>query len=238
MNLPIALRGLLNQDSAIGAFCLLHVLARGDHLSTNQVNVTPNLIFINHRSYRLAVLEVLQDIVSRAWWHRQRVIQEYVLPIKISVRYGRFSVLWELLTCALRNLGRHRLGCCIHFFQDAESHTPRAFVERGREVDTARKKWQSTERLQLLPLLWEFRNRQAGALCDKVYALLPLVKDWGDQKALEVHYEWSHQHILTDATAVLIDVQNSLLPLMGTTQKSVDMVVSLPSWVPTGPYHG
>jgi len=231
-NLPTALQHNGTQDFRMGSFCLLHVLARGDHLNHQ------DLAFIQHLSSRDGVFEALAEMMERTWWTRQWVIQETVLAKVATIHYGRFTIPWDMLTLALKTFQIHRRkACCTAEYaklRTSDLNTLHHFAQTVRDIDTWRSIWfgQPGARIRLLPLLWQFRQRETGRLPDKIYALLPLVKDWGTQLPIGVHYDWDPAHIYADLIRHLVDVHDSLLPLMGTARKSPMLASSIPSWAP------
>ena len=231
-NLPTALQHNGAQDFRMGSFCLLHVLARDDHLNHQ------DLAFIQDLSSRDGVFEALAEMMNRTWWARQWVIQQTVLAEVATVHYGRFTIPWSMLTMALKTFQIHRQkACCTTEYaklRTSDLKTLHHFAQTVRDIDTWRSIWfgQPNARIRLLPLLWQFRQRETGRLPDKIYALLPLVKDWGSERAIEVHYDWDVAHIYADLVRQLVDVHDSLLPLMGTTRKSLELASSIPSWAP------
>lgn len=231
-NLPLALQHNSTQDFRKGSFCFLHILARDDHM------IHQDLAFLQDLSSRDGIFEALREMMNRQWWTRQWVIQETVLAKTVTVHYGRFVVPWEMLTMALKTFQIHRQkACCTTEYaklRTSDLDTLHHFAQTVRDIDTWRTVWvgQPNAPIRLLPLLWQFRQRRTGRLPDKIYALLPLVKDWGEESALEVHYDWDVAHIYADLVRLLIDVHDSLLPLMGTTRKSAALASRIPSWAP------
>jgi len=177
--------------------------------------------------------------MQRIWWERAWVIQETVLSENVYVHYGRFSMPWGMLSSALQTIQIHsKRRCCTTEYaklRTTDLRTLDHFTHTVRDMDNWRTIWKneaSAGGIRLLPLLWQFRHRQAGRKSDKIYALLPLVQSWSQQTPLEVHYEWSDDHIFTDLVASLIDVHDSLLPLMGTSEKCPSLQSLLPSRAP------
>jgi hypothetical protein len=230
-NLPTALQHNRAQDFRMGSFCLLHALARGEHLNHRDFH------FLQQISSRDGVLEALAEMMQRSWWSRQWVIQETILDKVAIVHYGRFKIPWNMFTKAMVTIDNHYENtCCSAEYAKLRSSDLRClleFADTVRDIDHWRTVWlrQENAPIRLLPLLWQFRQRDTGRLHDKIYALLPLVKDWGNEAPIQVHYDWDEAHVYTDLTQQLVDVHDSLLPIMGTTRKSPKLA-HLPSWVP------
>lgn len=230
-SLPTAMQYTGSQDFRMGSFCFLHVLARGDHLNHQ------DLLFIENLSSRDGVFEALKEMMHRSWWTRQWVIQETVLAKVITVHYGRFTIPWSMFARAMENFQIHsKKDCCATHYaklRTSDLKTLHHFAQTVRDIDIWRSIWlgQRDAPIKLLDILWQFRPRETGRIRDNVYALLPLVRAWGDEKPLEVHYEWEINHIFADLLRLLVDVDNDLLPLMGTTRKS-NPNLKIPSWAP------
>jgi len=229
---PKHLRHNLKQDYQMGSFCLLSLLAQDKCL--NNIDIP---LFLAHVSRRNIVQE-LRRMMDQSWWGRQWVIQETVLAPKVTVYYGRYVVPWEMLTVAAKKYQVHRQTCCADQYAalppDEVGHVAH-FARTIRYLDNWRQIWwqrgQEPE-IFLLPLLWQFRRRSTTHIKDKVYALLPLVTRWGLENAMFPHYEWSDEEVYLNVAEELIKVHDSLLVLMGTTEKSDALRDKLPSWVP------
>lgn len=166
-------------------------------------------------------------------------MQETVLANDVFVHYGGFTLPWAMLSSAQKTIQVHQSrGCCTTEYaklRTTDLNTLDRFTHTISAIERWRTIWKddaSAARIQLLPLLWQFRSREAGRRADKLYALLPLVRDWQAAKHVSPHYEWKDDVIFTDSVSTLINVHKSLLPLMGTTAKSPEMAKCLPSWAP------
>jgi hypothetical protein len=104
-------------------------------------------------------------------------------------------------------------------------------------LDTWRAGWNKDflnehNKIRLLRLLWEFRSRGSSELRDKVYALLPLVNDWGKAEPLKPQYELDVAGVYKIVVRTIIEVEKSLDFLMGNTRKSKEMSGKLATWIP------
>ncbi|KAI9702711.1 MAG: hypothetical protein M1820_006095 [Bogoriella megaspora] len=210
----------------MGTFCLLHVLARDGCLRKKEKKRDTE--FMQELSSRDGVFEALSEMMRRLWWNRQWVIQETVLPPLAVVHYGRFTLPWDMLSSALKSYQTHHDKTCCNTdyakLRTSDTHALENFVRTVRSIDRWRTVWRdhSEAPVKLLQLLWQFRSRNTGRPKDKIYALIPLVTSWAQQKPLDVHYDWDVANIFVDLVPALVDVENSLLILMGTTQKTQD----------------
>lgn len=196
-------------------------------------------VLANHDAFYRTVT-ALVGIVHRPWWFRQWVIQEIVLAPSITLHHGHFVAPWELFSHAARNYEHHRKDCCQDHYKYLHGPAIRHIEHFYRiiiELDDLRHKWQAILRSQapikisLRELLWQFRSRKTTDPKDKVFALLPLVNDWGEQEQIEVDYNLEVTILYRAVVEKVIAIDESLLILMGSTEKSEELA-KLPSWVP------
>ncbi|EPE25147.1 hypothetical protein GLAREA_11728 [Glarea lozoyensis ATCC 20868] len=238
---PIAWRHNLTQDFELGAFCLIHLLAQNKHLNDADIP-----FFLAH-VVRQNVVRVLHKIMETPWWNRQWVIQETVLPPSVSVYYGRYKASWEMFSVAAKNYKVHRQGCCSSQYAQLPVEIVRGithFAETVHGLDDWRQSWNEADNshIGLRRLLWQFRDRETTNPKDNVYALLPLV-NWGTALQVKANYRWNIAAVYRDVAVKIFDVDQSLLILMGTTDKSSTLSDPynpnspklselLPTWVP------
>lgn len=107
-----------------------------------------------------------------------------------------------------------------------------------KPVDMRRGSVQTSESgVRLLTLLWHFRHRETTDPRDKVYALLPLVSDWGNSGPDGWLNHFPDYDNDTDAVfkgtfRKIVDMENDLTVLLGNTRKSPKLADKLPTWVP------
>ncbi|KEY74542.1 hypothetical protein S7711_07148 [Stachybotrys chartarum IBT 7711] len=217
--LPLSLRHSLNIDHVKGAFCFASLLAQNKHINGDEIP-----LLTSHDAFHRTVI-ALYGIMKRPWWVRQWVIQEVVLAPRATLHYGHFIAPWELFSHAARNYEHHRKDCCQDHY--------RTIVE----LDDLRHKWQNILenqapfRINLRELLWQFRSRDTTDPKDKVYALFPLVNDWGDEAPMETNYKVEVQQLYRAVVEKVLATDKSLLILMGSTEKNTALR-HLPSWIP------
>lgn len=103
--LPFALRHRKNIDSVMGAYCLISLLARNQHLNRETVP-----FLSEEASYK--IFRALENMDTSLWWTRTWVVQELVLAPQATVYYGRFIAPWDMYVTAARNYDAHLGGCC------------------------------------------------------------------------------------------------------------------------------
>ncbi|KAJ3545639.1 hypothetical protein NM208_g2414 [Fusarium decemcellulare] len=232
--LPLSLRHNLTIDHVKGAFCFASLLAQNKHVNGHDI-----LILNNHDAFHRIIM-ALFGIMDRPWWIRQWVIQEIVLAPSAILHHGHFVAPWELFSHAARNYEHHRKDCCQNHYKYLHGNDIRHvehFYRTIIELDDLRHKWQSILKNQapikinLRELLWQFRSRDTTDPKDKVFVLFPLVNDWGNQDQMEADYNMEIRRIYRAVVEKVMAIDESLLILMGNTEKSKDLI-DLPSWVP------
>ncbi|RYP81054.1 hypothetical protein DL769_002163 [Monosporascus sp. CRB-8-3] len=232
--LPLSLRHNLSIDHVKGAFCFASLLAQNKHVNGDDIP-----ILTNHDAFHRIIM-ALFEIMDRPWWVRQWVIQEIVLAPSITLHHGHFVAPWELFSHAARNYEHHRKDCCQNHYKYLHGNDIRHvehFYRTIIELDDLRHKWQSILKNQapikinLRELLWQFRSRDTTDPKDKVFALFPLVNDWGNQDQMEADYKLEIRQLYRAVVEKVMAIDESLLILMGSTEKNKDLG-DLPSWVP------
>ncbi|KAK4185617.1 heterokaryon incompatibility protein-domain-containing protein [Podospora australis] len=234
--LPFALRQSLRIDNVMGTYCLINQLAQNRHINSDEIPLLGN-----HDAFH-KIIDSLRNLMSRPWWMRQWVIQEVVLPPTATVYMGKFVAPWGMFAHAARNYDYHRKVCCqshyVHLHGN-DIRTLELFSKTVVELDDLRQSWQmilkdnvsnlGVMRISLRQLLWQFRNRETSDARDKVFALFPLVNHWGKHIAMYPEYRWTPQEIYRVTVEKIITIDESLLVLMGSTDKRLP---GLSTWVP------
>lgn len=222
--LPVAMRHCVEQDYEMGAYCFIYLLSEGFHLT--------DVPFFRSHHARENILSALDKLMRKPWWGRQWVVQETVLARKAFLFYGRFIAPWSMFTQAAANYQKHRVSCCSKIYAEFPSgavESASRFSHTVLDLQEVKLLWERESRMELLPLLWQFRNRDTSNPKDKVYALLPLVSDWGQRQGLSPDYSFTVQQIYRLVVREMIAVTKTLTVLMGNTEKKQK---NLPSWVP------
>lgn len=225
--LPVAMRHTVEQDYELGVFCFIYMLATNNHLT--------NMPFFRSHSTRENILAALDRLMKKPWWRRQWVVQETVLAKQALLYYGRFVAPWTMFTKAAANYQKHRVGCCskIHAeFPLVAVEAATRFSQKVLDLQEVKLMFEREQRMSLLALLWQFRNRDTSNARDKVYALLPLVNEWGQRPGLTPNYTYSVQQLYYSVVREVIRAMKSLTVLMGTTEKTENNEKGFPSWIP------
>jgi len=248
------------QCNAFDAFSLLSALAQGKHwsaiplLCSGQTQGSDD----NHTS-RLDVFEALRRVMQppwSPWWQRIWVVQEIVVPPRVTVVYGKISAPWGMFAKAARNYERHARSCC----SDHARSLPRDysiiladFCQRVEYIDELRDIYAggipdpstrrtapegddvpgappssstAAQRPPLFSLLRRFRARKATDPRDKVFALLALA----DSGSIVPDYTLSVADVFRKATLESISSTQSMSVL--TSEIGRKFRDDLPTWVP------
>ncbi|CAG8949911.1 hypothetical protein HYFRA_00004241 [Hymenoscyphus fraxineus] len=213
-------------DYAFDVFCFLRVLAdesTKDHLATFDAHSREFKDSVYHED----LFEELRKIMNCRWWKRIWVIQEVVVPKKITVVYGSSVAPWEILVNAARWLSRNRISTTPFCFSN-DNLTVLSYVSRIiLDIERMREIWNNGKQTPLLSLLRRFRDRKASDDKDKVYALLGLANS---KTSIVPDYSLSVSEVFQNATLDIIKESGSLSILMGDLGRKDRQ--ELPSWVP------
>lgn len=237
-SLPLALRYTKPIDFVMGAYCLINLLAQNKHVTSKEIP-----IFSESRG-RGKIIKALNNIMKAAWWDRQWVVQELVLPQEVILYCGKYAAPWGMFAQAAKTYDLHRrLPCCASHHAEIprdERAYMEEFARKVNDLDDLRQIWRqtsesrNTDETSLLGLLWKFRNRKSTDDRDKVFALLSLTKNWGKQSQISAEYHWTPEMTYRTVVEKLIAVDESLRVLMSHTEKK--RLKTLPSWVPDWTY--
>ncbi|KAM5385153.1 hypothetical protein ACJZ2D_001114 [Fusarium nematophilum] len=219
----------MRDDSIFQAFCAFRLLSQDRHLhEIAYFELEPD----GGHTFLTNARRAAHWLASRDWWTRVWTVQECILPKGCMVIYGPVEMPWDTLLTAVSNFQRHRTGCCASI---PGIHDMLNFhVDIMPVLEDLRTRRRLGEAISLETLVREFRYRAATDPRDKIYALLPLVTDWGEQGPLAPDYSNAVSPVQVYSTAVLkmIECSGSLSPLcqqIGPIPESPSM---LPSWAP------
>ncbi|KAK4673982.1 hypothetical protein QC763_116550 [Podospora pseudopauciseta] len=111
------------------------------------------------------------------------------------------------------------------------------FARQVRDIEIIRQDWRNPSKLvSLLPLLRQFRIRNATDPRDKVYALIGMVQYWGGQHKIAPDYNLDVTNVYWQVSITVIKNMQSLEVLCGTPNATSDGDPRLthpghPSWV-------
>ncbi|KAL2126231.1 hypothetical protein VTI74DRAFT_1378 [Chaetomium olivicolor] len=113
--------------------------------------------------------------------------------------------------------------------EEAEEDGDELDGEAGGGAGWKKRRVRRMRMISLRQLLWKFRNRETTDPRDRVFALFPLVNDWGKHVAIYPEYRWTAQEVYRVVVEKIVTMEESLLVLMGSAEKALP---GLPSWVP------
>jgi hypothetical protein len=221
-----ALKGKTRMDYALEIFCFLRLLAGEPDLNHLPSFDSNSRLFIDTK-YQRNLFEGLRQLLLCRWWNRIWVIQEVVVPKKVTIVYGSTIAPWDMFVNAARWDSRNRSSSTPLLFPHEYSTVLAYFARIILDIDRMRELWRDGERTALLPLLRRFSGRKASDDRDKVYALLGLVRN---QTSIVPDYSLSVSAVFQATVLNIIKTTKSLAALAGDLGRKDRQ--DLPSWVP------
>ncbi|KAK0671430.1 heterokaryon incompatibility protein-domain-containing protein [Cercophora samala] len=222
-------RSSCQRQYIFGAFCVFWLLSFGIPAS-----VTPHISSPFGQSS--CILNGIQAIMDQAWWQRSWILQETVVAAKATCYYATLSCPWTMITKAAASYMNGQLSTNIDSAYGYISILSQ-FARQVRDIEIIRQDWRNPSKLvSLLPLLRQFRIRNATDPRDKVYALLGMVQYWGGQHKIAPDYNLDVTDVYWQATITIIKNTQSLEVLCGTPNATSDGEEQFtdhghPSWV-------
>ncbi|KAK3390038.1 heterokaryon incompatibility protein-domain-containing protein [Podospora didyma] len=234
----------------LDVFCLLSALARNSHLHEIPLLDWP----LPDRSLgdqrfsegfqndfqRLNVFEAMRRMMHAPWapwWHRIWVVQEVVVPPRITVVYGHLTAPWEMFASAAENYNLHCSTCCLKSAESIPrdySKVIQNFSRHVQDISELRAAYSLSEsdisqrhQRTLVSLLRRFRSRKATDPRDKVFALLALAKD----TSLRPNYFFNTADVFIEAALESIRSTKSF-SVLALSEMGLKFRQDLPSWVP------
>ncbi|QDS68042.1 hypothetical protein FKW77_009687 [Venturia effusa] len=211
-------------DPAADVFCLLRLLAEAHDFSgflgddTSSASITRRLE---------SSFEFMRQVLRSKWWSRIWVVQEAVVPARLSVTYGSCTAPWPMFTAAASHLraGTSILGTrhLAQGYRKVLDHYSRTVLD----LENLREQWRSGKRMDLLTLMNQFSNRAASDDRDKIFALRGLATD---SNLIAADYSTSVAETYKEVALRMIDASMSLNVVIGTVGTKIRM--DLPSWTP------
>ncbi|KAF4633568.1 hypothetical protein G7Y89_g4550 [Cudoniella acicularis] len=155
------------------------------------------------------------------------VIQEVVVPEKVTMVYGSSIAPWDMFVAAARWESRNRASSTPLSFPHEYSTVLSYFSRMILDIERMRRVWNSAQLTGLLPLLRRFSGRRASDDRDKVYALLSLARK---QTSIKPNYFLSVPLVFQTSVLDIIKRTKSLTVLAGDLGRKDRQ--DLPSWVP------
>lgn len=213
---PKASRDCPDPDHSYEVFCLIRWLAGAPDLDNVEC------LFANNEVHHENIFEALRFLTRCKWWSRVWVVQEIVVPGKVTVYYGSMVAPWEMFVKAASSWTSlapsplpYELRCVLD-----------TFARRILDIEHWRQRWRLGDRSDLLSLLRKFRGLQATEPQDSVYALLGLV----DNQSIVPDYSLSAFRVFQNTTLQIVQQTGSLSVIFGGSGRKDH--IGLPSWVP------
>ncbi|KAG0646461.1 Heterokaryon incompatibility protein [Hyphodiscus hymeniophilus] len=213
-------------DYAFQIFCFLRLLAGEPDLNHLPCFDSNSRQFVDTK-YQRNIFEGLRQLLRCRWWQRIWVIQEVVVPKKITMVYGSTVAPWDMFVNAARWDSRNRSSSTPLLFPHEYSTILAYFAWIILDIDNMRELWRVSRQTALLPLLRRFSGRKASDDRDKVYALLALVQN---RTSIIPNYTLSVPAVFEVAVLDIIKTTKSLTVLAGDLGRKDRQ--DLPSWVP------
>ncbi|KAF9776224.1 hypothetical protein IL306_005631 [Fusarium sp. DS 682] len=185
-----------------------------------------------------ACWEAVGRIFDRTYWNRSWIIQELVLPGRVTLRCGKYSADWDVFAKASHNISTGHLK---QFYDSRSSATaPRNYgvptILKATKSSMAMEHWTNV----LLYTLIRSRDCEATDLGDKAYALLGLIQGRQDIAQLPPLLYPTYgsdcspgKTYLNIATQLLRDCEDLLVLSCVEGFRNVKLNgADLPSWVP------
>ncbi|KAJ8131843.1 hypothetical protein O1611_g1783 [Lasiodiplodia mahajangana] len=169
------------------------------------------------------LFELLRFLLVEPWWQRIWVVQEVVIPQKVTIRYGNVTAPWEMFVQAAETARSQgdQLGIEPEYMKVLS-----VFTRQVLDIENLRKKWDIEKGTDLLSLLQRFSDRKATDERDKIYALLGIAKD---EALLIPDYSIDICTLYENAALALIRNCGNLSPISGDLKRKNSR--NLPSWV-------
>ena len=160
------------------------------------------------------------------------MVQETVVAKKATIYYGRMSAPWGMFSRAALEYDRtHLLAKANSVYPYLRDGKPLVhFARTVSEVESTRRLWEGVN-TSLLPLLRDFRSREATDERDKVFALIGLARNWGRGIRVAPDYRLRPSQVLWETATRLIAGTQSLSVLAGTLQQDSAKWALNPSWI-------
>lgn len=226
---------LSNHSAIQETYQLLKDLASNKHCQHIPLLWDPDASYNKSRS---EVCSIIEYLVSRSYWNRAWIVQEFILPNQADIVCGPFSVNRNLLLKAGENYREHFNSCCnatLPLNKDLgdilkvmaaldRKLIGLAFLSRVEAEE------ETMNRRTLWELLCTFRATEASDHRDKIFAFLGLAKVQPGSQPLLADYTMTTHDLYTTVGCRMFNESQSLLLLTQCTRKA--SYPQLPSWVP------
>ncbi|KAF2786516.1 HET-domain-containing protein, partial [Melanomma pulvis-pyrius CBS 109.77] len=192
------------ENHLVLAMCLMRLLAGDVHLE--------EIPLLGNVNIQRACIAAFQGLILQPWWNRIWVVQEVILPPKVTVIFGSFTAPLSMYASASTHLSKHRSTCCSAVLPSSDPqnaclddycHKMQTIVESGRL-------WRENADTTLMTLLRLYYPKDATDARDKIYGLLGLVRDWGNDGPITPDYTVSGTTLYQKVALHSISVTRSL----------------------------
>ena len=186
---------------------------------------------------RSEICSIMEYLVSRPYWNRAWIVQEFCLPSRAEIVCGPFSIDRGLLISAVLNYFRHLITCC-----SSPTFAGGSLGSICQALSALEKRLRPfyvfligfigeiVESTTLWELLLTFRGAEASDPRDKVFAFLGLAKAWPNGQPLLPDYSMTSYDLYKIVGLRLLNESQSLLWLTQCAKKVSHP--QLPSWIP------
>ena len=223
-----------NKAAIQRTYAVLEDLASDKHLRNIPLLSDSDDSYNESRSEFCSIMEYL---ISRSYWNRVWIIQEFILPKHAEIICGPFSMNRDHFIRAVLNQMAHLGSCCWSIMPLASRslgtvlQTLNAFDERFRPLCMLFVEDDNGSRAKTLwELLLTFRTAEASDSRDKIFAFLGLAEVWPGGQPLLADYDMTSYELYTDVGLRMLRDSQSLLLLAQCTEKA--SYPQLPSWIP------
>ena len=175
--------------------------------------------------------------MSRSYWNRAWIVQEFVLPNHTEIVCGPFSIDRDLLARAVDNIAQHSTSCCHAYVLTGNlARLPRVMstlyvkLKPLAFLSDRRIQGEMMNKITLWELLCMFRNTKSSDHRDKIFAFLGLARVRPGYQPLLPDYTSTTEDLYSEVGRRIFDESGSLLILTQCTQKAC--YPRLPSWIP------
>ncbi|KUJ14857.1 uncharacterized protein LY89DRAFT_783924 [Mollisia scopiformis] len=220
------LAGKSRLDNAFEVFCFLRLLS-----ATRGLSRFPAFSTDSQRStdddYQRKLFEGLRQMMLCRWWNRIWVIQEIVVPQRVTMVYGSASAPWEMFVTAAQWNSYNRSSVYPLPLPHEYSSVLTYFSQIVLDIDCMRTVWRHEKECDLLSLMRRSSGRKASDDRDKVFALLGLARG---QTSIVPNYSLNVPEVFKETVLDLIRTTRSLDVLAGDLGRKDRQDLS--SWVP------
>jgi hypothetical protein len=222
----VSMKSKARIDYSFEMFCFLRLLGREPDLNNFPSFDSVSGEFIDTK-YQRNLFEALRQMMLCRWWNRIWVIQEVVVPKKITMVYGATVAPWSMFVTAAQWESRNRSSLTPISFPQEYKTVLTYFSRIILDIERLRELWRDGQETALLQLLRRFSGRKASDGRDKVYALLSLARS---QTSIVPNYSHNVPRVFQSTVLDIIQTMGSLDVLAGDLGRKDRQ--DLPSWVP------